>query len=457
MAITLTGTGGLFTRLGKLGKVLYTVNGQQASLVTVFDEISAQYASTLKDRYGQLATQQTGLIRSQTGIIGAIQQLAANTIIDMVEADQPAAARTIDDALREVRRQMIAASATVKACTVSATVAALGTPSGSGVFVTSTKRGDGLVQENMFAETGRLVCVSDSYSGGATAGRESFRYVGESSLGSQQFNYDWPQGSDAQVSLNAVSADQDASTSGNLLTNGDFEGWTGATPALDNWVTSQTWGTDLARNSSSPFRGTYDLKLIAGTGTNTAITQTFDDSTGTNAELRPLTSYAVNMWMKRSGSVSGGVLTVELIDGSGSVINDQQGAANSFTKTLSTLTTSYAAVNGVFRLPQVLPAVVKLRLRLSTALTGADVLLDDVCMTPLVSAYLGGPGLSIFSGLTPFVLSDTWTVAQTNNRGGATYLATFQALFDRLFDMRAKGILLPSDASPTIADTLITA
>jgi hypothetical protein len=251
----------------------------------------------------------------------------------------------------------------------------------------------------------------------------------------------------------------DASTSTNLLTNGDFESWDTSSPVeLNNWdLTTGTWGTDIQRNSSSPFRGTYDLQFTAGTGVNTALVQEFGVSTGTNVDPRPLTSYAVNFWAKRSGSVSGGVLTVELIDGSGTVINDQQGVANSFTQTLSALTTSYAAVNGVFRLPQVLPATIKLRLRISTALTGANVLIDDICFTPLVAAYTGGPGLAVFSGVTPFVAGDTWTAAITNNRGGASYLATFQALFDRMFAMRDKGILLPSNASPTIADTLITA
>lgn len=435
---------------------MYSINGNQSANNTVFGEIAAQYASTLKDKYGQLAQAQTGLLRSQSTIISNVQTLALQTIRDMVEADQPAAARSDLDALNEVIRQMTGAQ-TVQACTVGVTIAALGSPTGTGTQVYSTKRGDGLVQENMFAEVGRLVCLADSYSGGATAGREPFRYVGESNLGAGQFDYDWPQGSDANTGLTAVSADEDASAGGNLLRNGDSESWTGGTPALDYWnVSGGAWGTDLAQNTSSPFRGSYDVKWIAGTGATPILSQTTNISTGTTAQLKPLTSYAVNCWMKRSGVVTAGVMTFDLHDGT-NVINDQQGNANSFTQTLSALTTSYAAVNGTFRLPAVLPSTIKLRRRISTALTGANVLMDDICLTPLTAAYTGGPGLAVFSGVTPFVKGDTWTVTGTNNRGGASYLATFQALFDRLFGMRGSNLLLPSSGSPSILDSLISA
>lgn len=458
MALTFTGTGGLFTRLGKIGKLLYSINGNQSANNTVFGEIAAQYASTLKDRYGQLAQAQTGLLRSQSGIIGAVQTLAQQTIIDMVEADQPAAARSFSDALNEVIRQMIVQVASVQSCSVGVSIAALGTPTGTGAKVYSTKRGDGLVQENMFAEVGRLVCQSDSYSGGVTAGREPFRYVGESNLGAGVFDYDWPQGSDANTSLSAVSADEDSSTTGNLLRNGDGESWTGSSPAvLDYWdLSGGVWATDLIRNASSPYRGTYDVKWLPGTAATPILSQTFNSSSGTTAQPKPLTSYALNCWMKRDGAVGAGVMTFDLHDGT-SVINDQAGTANSFTQTLSALTTSYAPVNGVFRLPAILPATIKVRRRISTALTTSNVYMDDLCLTPLTAAYTGGPGLAVFSGATPFVKNDTWTVTGTNDRGSATYLATMQALFDRLFGMRQAGLLLPSSGSPTIADTLITA
>jgi hypothetical protein len=461
MAIDLTtDPEGLFPRLGKLGKILFKVNGDQSDLSTVFGEIALQYATSLHDRYGVLAQAQTGLIRNQSGIVGAVQSLAVNTVIDMVEADQPAAARSLPDAINEVIRQMNAAMTpeTVQVATVSVSIAALGTPIGTGVFVSSTKRGDGLIQENMFAEVGRIICTGDSYQDGQTAGQEPFTYVGESDLGVGVLDYNWPQGSSANTQLRAISADEDGNSDGNLLTNGDAEDWSDdPDPELENWVlTVATWGTEIEQ-SATGFRGSFALRFIAST-TNTVLSQQFNDTDGTAAIVKPLTSYAVNLWARKvTGTISAGVLTVELVDGSGTTINDEQGTANSFTIDLTALTTSYVAKNGVFRLPAVMPSEVHLRLRISTDLAGNDFLVDDICMTPLTAAYTGGPGLAVFSGSTPFVKTDTWTVTGANNRGGATFLASFQALFDRLFNTRQLGILLPSDASPTIADTLITA
>lgn len=449
--------------MGKLGKILHVLNSHQPTLDTAIGNVAAQYASTLRDAYGQLAAAQLGMVRSQTGIMGQVQTLARATVLGMVEADSPAAARSLEDALFEVRRQMLASGDSVPACTVAATIAALGTPAGTGNRVVSTKRGDGLVQQNLFAEVGRLVCTADSHSGGATAGREQFEYVGESNQTAGVYDYDWPVGTDARTSLSAVSADEDASASGNLLTNGDMETWdTAGTPTLNgqNWVTTGTAGTDFARNATTPFRGTYDFKFLAGTGANTALAQTFNDSsTGTGANPLPLTSYAFNAWMRRDGAVSAGVLTVDLVDATNTVIADARGVNNSFATTLSTLATTFGAISGVFRLPAAPPSTVKLRIRMSTALAGANVYLDDVCLARLTPLYTGGPGLAVFSGVTPFVTGDTHTVTQTNDRASATFLATWQALFDRLFSSRGigPGFLLPSSGSPTILDTLITA
>ena len=43
-----------------------------------------------------------------------------------------------------------------------------------------------------------------------------------------------------------------------------------------------------------------------------------------------------------------------------------------------------------------------------------------------------------------------------NDYGGATNLSTMQWLVDRLFKTRSLGILLPTNAAPTIPDTIIT-
>jgi hypothetical protein len=78
---------------------------------------------------------------------------------------------------------------------------------------------------------------------------------------------------------------------------------------------------------------------------------------------------------------------------------------------------------------------------------------------------------AIFSGQTtaPFIANtsasappgtpgngDGFILTATNNYGGASNLSTWQQLFERLFGMRALGLVLPSSGGPTIADSLIS-
>ena len=147
---------------------------------------------------------------------------------------------------------------------------------------------------------------------------------------------------------------------------------------------------------------------------------------------------------------------MDLFDGS-SIINDENGTANSFTIDLTALTTSYASRTGVFRTPSILPAAIYLRMRLSTALTnGRSVYFDKASLGEMTQAYTSGPYLAVHAGSIAFEVGDLGTVAVTNSRGAAGTLDTFQTLFAREFpDMISSELLLPSAAAPTISDALI--
>jgi len=176
--------------------------------------------------------------------------------------------------------------------------------------------------------------------------------------------------------------------------------------------------------------------------------------------LAPLSQYAFNCWMLADVVPAAGVLTIDLVDGiGGTVINDEQGTANSFTIDATTLTTSFVAKNGVFRTPRVLPPIVYLRIRISTAVSaGTSIFIDHAALVQMQELYAGGPSVAIFSGKSPFtkggdqVAADEFTLTVANDRAGE-----FQEWFDRLYDMRAKGLLLPSDTggAETIDDALI--
>lgn len=451
--------GGFFPRVGRILHAAYLADVYEATLPAMWLSLEAQFLATLQPVVAPPTLQADGLTRVASGIMAFAPSMAADLITQTVLADQPSQAGTPYSCMAEVIRQMIAQGKTVQVNTITLTAAALTGNVGTGVLVTSTKGGNGLVRENIVAEVGRVVCVTDSYSGAVTAGQEQFSLIGAPILGGV-WDYDYPTGSGAITATTAISADQDASTTGNLLTNSNFEAWTTAVPAdtLDNWVlVTGTWGTDIRKYSASPFRGTFAVELVAGTGVNTSIHQTFgDEDLGTAVSPSALSSYGHNLWLKRLGVVSAGVLTIELVDSSGTVVNDAQGVANSTTITLTALTTSYVAYNVVFRLPANPPTVLWLRYRVSTALTGANAVIDDAAFAPLIGGYIGGYGYAQFSGLTPFVAGDGWSITTTNNQGGASNLATFQTGFDRLYDMKSMGLLLPSSGSPNLANTLIS-
>jgi hypothetical protein len=404
--------------------------------------------------------------------MGVWQTAAQAIVLGMVSAQSPVDGQSLPTALAYVRQAMVDQSKTVQECTI--TGAGEITPGagnvGDGVLVVTVTRADGLVQQNVVQELTQFTITADSYTGGRTAGRETWQWAGQpnvstygTGVGVGVWDFDWPAGSGATVTGAAVSAAQDGSTTGNLLTNGDAELWTGTSPAvLDYWhLSTGTWGTSV-QQSATGYTGSYSVQFVAGATLN-ALTQQFgssvsdgtDATAGTPVTPAPLTSYGVNLWLRTvSGTAAAGVLTVELVDGSGTVVNDDSGTPNAFTVNLTTLTTAWAAFPGTVRTPTVLPATMRLRVRVSTALTGADVLMDDVCFARYAPLYLGGPSAVLFSGAAPFETGDSWAPVFTNDRGGATYGATWQTLVLRLF--QTPGLLLPYSGSPNVADALIT-
>ncbi len=460
-----TDPGGLFPRIGRILHVAYLLTPYEASLPGAFNAIDAQYQSTLQDVGGAVATQADSMVRVASGVMGFASTAAQNTILEMVQADVPSQARSFPSAMAEVIRQMKLQTKTVQANVIGTSQVVLTGSVGTGILVVSTKRGDGLVQENTIAEVLRVVCTADSYTGGATVGQEQFSLTGAGALAGT-WDYDFPSGSGASGAVRAVASDQDGNSTTNLLTNGDFESWSGTSPGptatLDNWALdgSSAWGTDIQQNAVNPQTGSYCVEFLPGTGVNSILYQVFGDATvGTQPVPSGLYSYAVIIWMRRVGSVSAGVLTIELTDDTGTVLADAQAVNNSSAITCSGLTTSYVAHTAVFRVNATPPSEIRYRFRMSTALVGGSVLIDNACYAGLNAMYAGGPGYALFSGATPFVGGDGWNVTNTNDQGGVSYLGTFQTGFQRLFGMTTLtqgGFLLPSSGSPNIANTLIS-
>lgn len=442
---------GLFVRLGRIGHVLYALNQFQSDAAAAYLEVGDQYPDTLRDVVAAVNQTITGSVKAATASMGQLPSLAAATLVRMVADDQPTLPTSLASCVNELVKQMRASSDAVAACDVTAVSAEFAAGNvGDGVLVVTTKRGDGLDHENLFEENAKLICTGDSYTMTATAGSEPFAFRGESAGSASPLDYNWPEGSGANRTLSP------ATTSVNtVLVNGGFETWD--SNAASYWTAAVgAWNTDFLQ-SSTAHGGTYSVRFAAGATLSAFYQQFNSSSTGSGSRLSVWTSYAVNFWLRTvTGTASTGVLVCELVDDAGTVINDEQGTANSFSVTLTVLTTTWVAFSGIFRLPRIPPAVMRLRFRLSTAIATADVLLDDAVMTPMTPAYPGGPSLALFPGATPWATGDGWDVATTNGRNGQSFLATWQALFDRLFGMRSMGLVLPSSGSASVDDTLIT-
>jgi len=468
MALNLTN---IFTSLGRAGRNAYLIDTAQAAQGTPFSQLAAE-AWVNPNWIASLAQTYDQLLRTGTSGMGAWTQAVSTILQRLVTADDPAYGASLGSSLMYLNQQMISQSATVKECTIGSTVTADSGNVGGGTAVVTLVRYDGLIFQNTIAEVSTLLITADSYTGNATAGQEPWQWAGAPNISSYgtgtpvgTWDFDWPQGSGSSATGNAISAAQDGSQVGNMLTNGDCEDWTTGTPALNYWyLGTGTWGTSIAR-SSTALGGTYSVQFNTGATLN-ALTQQFDSSdvtgatSGTTATVLPFTAYIVNFWTKAAGVISGGVLTVSLVNSSGTVLNNQAGTAQSQTLALTGLSTSWLPRSFAFQTPVVLPTdgIVRLKIAITTALAGAALLLDDVCMCAPTQMYQGGPAVAVFSNpATPFEAApdpDGFTITLTNNRGGATYGATFQTLVSRLF--QTPGLILPYASSPTIADTLIT-
>jgi hypothetical protein len=466
MTIALSGTGGLFTRLGRHGGLLRNVLGFVGSsapdttahwgssgptindLADAINNIRDQYLASNTQLIDGLYTQRDQYRSVHGTLCGYLQGLAAATLIQMADDDVGLTARDLPTALKLLISQMTASVDSVKKPTVSVSVTA-GTNNGTGVLVASVTGPTGVQLDYVLNENLDVLCTADSQQGG-TLGQEVFSVAGDAAQ-TDALAWDWPKGSGASASLTAVDASVNAGS--NYLVNSDFETFS-VSNTPDSWlILVGAAGTDIfAAGSSGAYTGSNALQFTGTGGAPlSSIAQTFGSSSGTTLALLPDTVYAVNFWIKRSGSLAAGVVDVDLVDGSNAAVADDASTANKVSTAFGSMTTSYAAKNGFFRTPRVLPSVLKLRVRASTALTsGESVYLDRLALTPATQLYAGGPYAAAFSGATKFVLNDSFTIGVSNNYGSA-----FQKLAERLFGMRALGLQLPSASSPTIADSLI--
>lgn len=451
MAVTLTGGTGLFDRIGALGYFINVCNGRRGGssagdypkemldALTLFDGSS----NALRATVANLLTQGLGAIQTGHGSgMRAVKTAAQNCLIEMFQADDPLPEKTVEWAIKRLIRQMQTATTRYVAANTITCAVTNTSNTGTGNIVTCIYDGMGYVLENMHDQDFVVTVTDDS-----TSGSEQLQVAAEARL-ADKLSWLFPAGTGDVASYTAF----DAALTTNIITNGDMEDFTVAnTP--DSWtIDAGSAGTQVLSEASTVYKGSKALELV-GHATGAAL------STSIVASVSSRTNYAINFWAKVDVVPAAGVLTVDLYDGSG-VINDEAGTAQSTTYTLSGFTTSYVAKSFCFRLPEPLPAAVRVRFRLTTALSvGSSLFIDHIgckAMSQPNSSLPGAtPYIAIFSGAVDYALDDGTGLKVLEIAANNDYAGAWQKLFNRLFDMEDLGLILPTSGTTVVDPALI--
>ena len=458
MALTYTGTNGLFTRLGALVYMMDAVRTHQANLKTLLDNVQGEYSAADAYMCANLSAVIYQRIDEAGGILLDIQQAAERTIVEMAWAEASASStnqmktKTIDEALVWLISDMDTTSNSIDGTTISTGSESTGSKNiGNGklaylnsasIFSTASKVGS---WPNIRGELLVARCVQDAQDSAVLPGTEIFRVLGTAAY--PNLDYRFPAGSGTDMMLSSATAAVDAGARGqNILTNSDLEDWTSNVP--NQWsVVSGTAGTEFLQETTTKWRGSSGMKL-AVTGSTFNIRQRINSVDGTVGTLMPDRPYVLAFAAKKDSGATG-TIRISLKDASGTIID---GTAWKIDQSIASLSTTMGLVTLERRTPKNLVTPVYLHVETTSAVATAAAYIDEIILAEMIPVYPGGPALSIIAGSNNW-LADDWIGRKwTNNAEGA-----FATAFDRLFDMAHRGLSLPADYSgtETISDSLI--
>lgn len=338
---------------------------------------------------------------------------------------------------------------------VTATVATVtGTTNvGDGYLIASVVEPvDGKACYYAYAEVIQLICTADSYSGGTSAGSETWEVAGETAVDKRSYN--WPKGSGGAGTLTTV-----VPSTNTLLTDGALDNWTTNTPNSWSLATGTIAGTTLFKEATTVYRiGGNCAKFTGDAATQIGIYQDLDTT-----KIKGDTNYAISFWYRSSSGSTTGTLRVALTKDDGTVITDNLGTSQSDstinTAALQAANGTWVMFKGVLRTARNLPQTssasapaIRLELKFTTALSAHSVYVDDIIMSEMTQLYDGGPYHAMHGGNTPFSALDRFKDTITNSKGTTNFVRDL----DRAFALADNGIRLTVTASASIADSLIT-
>jgi hypothetical protein len=459
MALTYTGTGGLFTRLGALVYMMDAVRTHQNNLKTLLANVQAEYLSTDAWMIDILSGGIENRIAEAGNVLYDVRAAAERTILEMCYAEAIASGATntmvrkdIREALVWLIRQMDTDTKTVDGTTVNKSALSVGASNnGNGKFLYLFDAPHILLGStndwpNIRSEVLEARCVQDGVSGAITRGSEIFEIRGQPSY--QGLDYRFPGGSGTLMRLVSACASIDNGIPGqNILHNSDLEDQTSNLPDRFT-VSSGAAGTEFLTETTSVFRGTKSLKL-AVTGSTFKIRQRLGDFDGSLGRLTPDRPYVIAVAIKKDTTATG-TLRISVQDSGGTII----GVGSDFflSQTISATTTSFAIYTSTVRSPRIIPSEIYLVIETTVAIATDACYIDEVILAEMMPIAAGGPALAIVAGSTDWSADDNARYTFTNNDEGA-----FVRAFDRFFDMYGKGLSLPANyaGGENIDDALI--
>ena len=470
MAVTLIGSNGIFTRLGKLFFVIEEIIGHQTDssggLKEEMEDILDEYTGADSHMLAGMSTQilQTQL-NAGNPIVGILLQVAEQTVIEMVNDDtNKLPDRSIHTAIVELIDQMGNNTDDVQVNgSVTSTPTAKGANTGNGTIVTAVTKpmGPDVGDEWQNARDERIEvkCTVDAQESG-TAGRETFVARGEPALGDIR-HPDWPDGSTAKsgagsgsvvtMRVSDPSENSQKSIGRNMLFNSAFETFT-VTNTPDNWVLNTgSAGTDFLEEGTVIYRGSKCLELVGDNSTQHDLSQALNTSGQSTSKMGAEQKYIVFFRVSAAGSGPTGIVRISIKDGADSILNSGAAAVSTDLSSISTGGT-FDLKSFTFNSPLDIPSTVKIVIEATTAIGSSDILyIDDLCLCEM--HQVGGKSgtyMVVTPGSTAFIRDDIIHVVIVNNHAGK-----IQKYFDRLFGMSGAGLQLPIDASPTVADSLV--
>ena len=457
MALTLTGSGGVFTRLGKIFGMMSDVRTHMSDIETEIADVQGAYSAADSWMVASLVAAKEARIAQAGGVMNDLRAIAIDTLVEMCWADSQAGVsgilprKDLESALLYLIRDMDTAVASVNLNTSSVGSPALGAGNtGTGKLVVSVEptnlpTPNVATMSNVRNEKLEVRCIQDAQGQAILKGAETFEIRGLAAY--DNLDRRFPAGSGVRQSISCVSASIDAGGVGqNMLRNTDFENFTTANVA-DYWTTvTGTAGTHFGQETTTFLRGASAFKMI-GDGTVLAeVRQQLGSTAGTPAQIQAGRLYCLAVWIRHSTGSGAGNVRIQLENAAGTAIS------GTTIDTTSAVGTSFTHKTIVFRAPNVLPSTVYVSIEQSTALAAAGVMyIDELCLVEMVQIAPGGCAITMFAGATDWVIDDRISV-KTDNDG----LGLFVVYFDIAFNMYEKGLFLPQAASETINDNLIS-